>query len=60
METADSAALLLLDLPQGALAGIDILSFTTTPRFQGVKNIPDGFHFAFVGESILWVQPFSR
>jgi A1 cistron-splicing factor AAR2 len=53
METADSSALLLLDLPQGALAGIDILSFTTTPRFRGVKNIPDGVHFAFVGEGTL-------
>ncbi|KAK5169425.1 uncharacterized protein LTR77_005401 [Saxophila tyrrhenica] len=51
METADSAALLLLDLPQAALAGIDLLSFTTTPRFRGVKNIPPSFHFAFVGTS---------
>lgn len=51
METADSAALLLPDLPQAALAGIDLLAFTTTPRFRGVKNIPRGFHFAFVGTS---------
>ena len=51
METADTAAVLLLDLPQPALAGIDLLSFTTTPRFRGVKNLPTGFHFAFVGAS---------
>ncbi len=51
MESADTAALLLLDLPQGALAGIDMLSFTTTPRFRGVKNIPSGLHFTFVGTS---------
>ncbi|KAF2865956.1 AAR2 protein-domain-containing protein [Massariosphaeria phaeospora] len=38
---------LLLDLPPSALAGIDLLSFTTTPRFRGVKNVPPGLHFAF-------------
>ena len=51
METVDSAAVLLLDLPQQALAGIDLLSFTTTPRFRGVKNLPGGYHFAFAGTS---------
>ncbi|KAF2190914.1 hypothetical protein K469DRAFT_696687 [Zopfia rhizophila CBS 207.26] len=38
---------LMLDLPQLALGGIDLLSFTTTPRFHGVKNIPPGLHFVF-------------
>ena len=38
---------LLLDLPPNALAGIDLLSFTTTPRFKGVKNLPPGLHFTF-------------
>ncbi|KAF2745092.1 hypothetical protein M011DRAFT_460295 [Sporormia fimetaria CBS 119925] len=38
---------LLLDLPSSALAGIDLLSFTTTPRFRGVKNLPPGLHFVF-------------
>ncbi|KAK4542567.1 hypothetical protein LTR36_006615 [Oleoguttula mirabilis] len=51
METADSSALLLLDLPQQALAGIDLLTFTTTSRFKGVKGIPPGYHFTFVGSS---------
>ena len=51
MKTADTPAVLLLDLPQSALAGIDLLSFTTTPRFRGVKNLPPGFHFAFAGAS---------
>lgn len=51
METADTSALLLLDLPDKALAGIDLLSFTTTPRFKGVRNLPKGLHFAFVGAS---------
>lgn len=38
---------LLLDLPANALGGIDLLSFTITPRFKGVKNLPPGLHFAF-------------
>ncbi|KAI9689917.1 MAG: hypothetical protein M1822_009799 [Bathelium mastoideum] len=38
---------LLLNLPQSALGGIDLLSFTTTPRFRGIKNLPSGFHFVF-------------
>lgn len=41
------AAVLLLDLPEAALAGIDLLSFTTTARFQGIKNLPEGWHFVF-------------
>ena len=51
METIDEAAVLLLDLPKSALAGIDLLSFTTTPRFRGIKNLPSGFHFAFAASS---------
>lgn len=51
MEIVDAPALLLLDLPPAALAGIDLLSFTATPKFRGIKNLPPGFHFAFVGAS---------
>jgi A1 cistron-splicing factor AAR2 len=49
MET--TAAVLLLDLPPSALAGIDLLSFTTTPRFRGIKDLPSGWHFVFTGSS---------
>ena len=49
MET--TPAVLLLNLPPAALAGIDLLSFTTTPRFRGVKDLPDGWHFVFTGTS---------
>ena len=51
MEATNKSALLLLDLPHDALAGIDLLSFTTTARFKGVKALPPGFHFVFVGSS---------
>lgn len=56
MQTADSAALLLQCLPSGALAGIDLLSFTTTPKFHGVKHIPPGLHFAFAGTSAVFSE----
>ncbi|KAG8626928.1 hypothetical protein KVT40_005873 [Elsinoe batatas] len=42
-----SPALLLIDLPSKALCGIDLLSFTTTPSFRGIKSLPPGLHFIF-------------
>lgn len=51
METASTPTVLLLNLPPNALGGIDLLSFSTTPRFQGVKNLPAGFHFVFTGST---------
>ncbi|KAK1066547.1 hypothetical protein LTR12_001778 [Friedmanniomyces endolithicus] len=51
MDATASSALLILDLPDQALAGIDLLAFTTTPRFKGVKALPPGLHLAFVGAS---------
>ena len=49
--TTDTPSILLLDLPPSILCGIDLLSFTTTPAFQGIKNIPPGFHFLFTSET---------
>ncbi|KAK4981706.1 hypothetical protein LTR66_009773 [Elasticomyces elasticus] len=43
-------AVLLLDLPPDAMGGINLLSFTTTSRFKGIKDLPTGcFHFVFTG-----------
>lgn len=42
-----NSCVLLLGLPPWALAGIDLLSFTTSERFRGVKAIPPGLHFIF-------------
>lgn len=47
MAASINSCVLLLDLPEKALAGIDLLSFTTSPRFKGVKNLPPGLHFIF-------------
>jgi A1 cistron-splicing factor AAR2 len=48
---AITPTILLLNLPPSALGGMDLLSFTTTPKFQGIKNIPAGLHFVFVGST---------
>ena len=45
------ANVLLLDVPSGILCGIDLLSFTTSPRFGGIKDIPPGWHFIFTSET---------
>jgi A1 cistron-splicing factor AAR2 len=49
--TVHGASILLLDVPPQSLGGIDLLSFTTSPRFKGVKLLPPGVHFAFVSTS---------
>lgn len=46
-----SPILLLINLPPTFLCGIDLLSFTTNPKFQGIKNIPAGWHFLYVSET---------
>ncbi|KAK7608960.1 AAR2 domain-containing protein [Phyllosticta paracitricarpa] len=50
MET-NKACVLLLNLPPGALGGINLLSFTTTDRFKGVKELPSGWHFVFTSST---------
>lgn len=49
--SSSTAAALLLDLPEKALGGIDLLSFTVTPRFLGIKDLPVGFHFLFTAST---------
>ncbi|KAI9820260.1 MAG: hypothetical protein M1827_005882 [Pycnora praestabilis] len=49
MEDPTQSTLLMLNLPASPLCGIDLLSFTASPRFQGVKNLPHGWHFIFIG-----------
>ncbi len=51
MDSQYKSCVLLLDLPPSAFAGIDLLSFTTTPRFHGIKYLPPGWHFVFVSPS---------
>ena len=51
MAIALTPSVLLLDLPPGILCGIDLLSFTTTAQFRGIKDVPTGWHFLFTSES---------
>jgi A1 cistron-splicing factor AAR2 len=39
--------LLLLGLPPKSFVGIDLASFNSTDRFQGIKYIPPGLHFVY-------------
>ncbi|KDP22655.1 hypothetical protein JCGZ_02497 [Jatropha curcas] len=45
------ATLLLLDVPQYTLVGIDTQLFTVGPAFKGIKMIPPGPHFVFYSSS---------
>lgn len=46
-----TSTLLLLNLPLSILCGIDLLTFTTNPKFLGIKSIPPGWHFLYVSET---------
>ncbi|KAL0424052.1 UNVERIFIED_CONTAM: protein AAR2 [Sesamum radiatum] len=41
------ATLLLLDVPQYTLIGIDTQMFSSGPNFKGIKMIPPGIHFIY-------------
>ncbi|EEP76745.1 predicted protein [Uncinocarpus reesii 1704] len=41
--------LVISDLPPKTLVGIDLFSFTSTPNFHGVKDLPAGAHFLYTG-----------
>jgi A1 cistron-splicing factor AAR2 len=51
MASPPTPTILLLSLPQSCLCGIDLLSFTTSPRFQGIKSLPPGLHFTFTSST---------
>lgn len=50
-QTGSTATALLLDIPPGILCGIDLLSFTTSAQFHGIKDIPPHWHFIFTSET---------
>ncbi|XP_045207760.2 protein AAR2 homolog [Mercenaria mercenaria] len=43
----EGATFVLLDMPEGSEFGIDYNSWTTGPKFKGVKMIPPGIHFVY-------------
>ncbi|KAM7277889.1 hypothetical protein ACFE04_005023 [Oxalis oulophora] len=51
--------LLLLDVPQYTLLGIDTQIFSVGPAFKGIKMIPPGLHFLFYSSSTKDGREFS-
>ncbi|KAL7131740.1 hypothetical protein ABFS83_12G024500 [Erythranthe nasuta] len=45
------ASLLLLDVPQYTLIGIDTQMFSSGPNYKGIKMIPPGIHFIYYSAS---------
>lgn len=46
---APTPTILIANLPTKTLVGIDLLSFTSTPHFHGIKDLPAGAHFLYTG-----------
>lgn len=44
-----SATILLPHLPPKTLVGIDLITFTSTANFYGIKDLPSGWHFLYTG-----------
>lgn len=45
----DKPTVLLLSLPPKTFVGLDLLSFNSSPKFQGITDIPVGLHFLYTG-----------
>ncbi|KAL1968574.1 hypothetical protein VTN77DRAFT_1784 [Rasamsonia byssochlamydoides] len=41
--------LLVPCLPAKTLVGIDLITFTSTENFHGIRDLPDGWHFVYTG-----------
>ncbi|KAL4948963.1 A1 cistron-splicing factor [Aspergillus filifer] len=41
--------LLTPSLPPKTLVGIDLITFTSTPNFHGIRDLPPGWHFLYTG-----------
>ncbi|KAL6587836.1 hypothetical protein OROMI_000814 [Orobanche minor] len=45
------ATIILLDVPQYTLIGVDTQMFSSGPNFKGIKMIPPGIHFVYYSSS---------
>ena len=43
----EGATFVLQNMPEGSEFGIDYNSWTTGPKFRGVKMIPPGIHYIY-------------
>lgn len=44
-----SPTLLLPHLPPKTLVGVDLITFTSTANFHGIRDLPSGWHFVYTG-----------
>lgn len=44
-----SPTILLPHLPPKTLVGIDLITFTSTANFHGIRDLPSGWHFLYTG-----------
>lgn len=44
-----SPTILTPHLPRKTLVGIDLVTFTSTPHFHGIRGLPNGWHFLYTG-----------
>ena len=44
-----TSTLLILSLPPKTFVGLDLLSFDSSPNFEGITKIPPGIHFLYTG-----------
>ncbi|EAW13915.1 AAR2 splicing factor family protein [Aspergillus clavatus NRRL 1] len=44
-----SPTILVPQLPPKTLVGIDLVTFTSTPNFHGIRDLPSGWHFLYTG-----------
>lgn len=44
-----SPTILIPHLPAKTLVGIDLVTFTSTPNFHGIRDLPNGWHFLYTG-----------
>ncbi len=49
MASSTCSTLLFLDLPPKTFVGIDLVSFNSSPNFNGITKIPPGLHFVYAG-----------
>ncbi|KAL6507480.1 hypothetical protein OROGR_023675 [Orobanche gracilis] len=45
------ATIILLDVPQYTLIGVDTQMYSSGPNFKGIKMIPPGIHFVYYSSS---------
>ncbi|KAB8073491.1 A1 cistron-splicing factor [Aspergillus leporis] len=44
-----SSTILVPHLAPKTLVGIDLITFTSTPNFHGIRDLPNGWHFLYTG-----------